>query len=292
MKTARYAIEAALLHLLFGLFRILGPERASALGGWIGRTLGPRMAVSRKARANIARAFPDLPESRREGILRGMWENLGRVIAEYPHLERLSRDYTEIADADRLKPLFESGGAAVFIGAHLGNWEINCAAFLTQLGREIDLTYREPNNPWTAKLLDRARTLGGRLRGFPKSAESGRAILRSLRDGRYLGILIDQKYNEGVNVPFFGHPAMTNPVFVQLAQRYHCPVIPAKVERIAGCRFRGTFEAPLTLFDAAGHPLPVETVIAEAHCVLERWIRERPEQWLWLHRRWPKDIDQ
>lgn len=289
MKTLRYAFEAALLHLLFGVFRLLGPERASAFGGWTGRMLGPRMAVSRKARANIALAFPDLPETRREEILRGMWENLGRVVAEYPHLEKLSRDYTEIAGADSLTPLLEGGGPAVFIGAHFGNWEINCAAFLTQLGHEIDLTYREPNNPWTAKLLDRARTLGGRLRGFPKSAESGRAILGSLRDGRFLGILIDQKYNEGVSVPFFGHPAMTNPIFVQLAQRYRCPVIPAKVERLSGCHFRGTFEAPLTLFDAAGNPLPAETVIAEAHSVLERWIRERPEQWLWLHRRWPKD---
>lgn len=289
MKTLRYAIEAALLHLLFALFRLLGPEKASAFGGWTGRTLGPRMAVSRKARANIALAFPDLTETRREEILRGMWENLGRVIAEYPHLEKLSRDYTEIAGEDALKPLLEGGGPAVFIGAHFGNWEINCAAFLTQLGHTIDLTYREPNNPWTAKLLDRARTLGGRLRGFPKSAESGRGILSSLRDGRFLGILIDQKYNEGVAVPFFGHEAMTNPIFVQLAQRYHCPVIPAKVERVGGCRFRGTFEAPLTLFDSAGNALPVETVIAEAHGVLERWITERPEQWLWLHRRWPKD---
>lgn len=289
MKTIRYALEAVFLYLMFFIFGLLGPERASALGGWIGRTLGPRMAVSRKARANIALAFPDYADARREEILRGMWDNLGRVIAEYPHLERLSRDYTQIEGEENLSALFESGGAAIFIGAHFGNWEINCAAFLTQMGRAIDLTYREPNNPWTARLLSRARTLKGRLTGFPKGAESGRAILRSLRAGRYLGILIDQKYNEGVAVPFFGHPAMTNPVFVQLAQRYHCPVIPAKIERVSGCRFRGAISPPLRLFDEAGAALPIHEVIAQAHEVLEGWIRERPEQWLWLHRRWPKD---
>lgn len=291
MKKLRYALEGVFLYLLFGLFRITGPEKASNFGGWIGRTIGPRMAVSRKARANIALAFPELPEDRREAILTGMWDNLGRVIAEYPHLETLSRDYTKITGTELLSPLFESGGPAVFIGAHFGNWEVNCAAFLTQLGRPIDLTYREPNNPWTAKLLDRARTLGGRLRGFPKSAESGRGILGALRENHYLGILIDQKYNEGVAVPFFGHAAMTNPIFVQLAQRYQCPVFPAKIERIEGCRFKGTVYPALKLFDEQGNALPIEEVIKEAHGVLEGWIRERPEQWLWLHRRWPKDCE-
>lgn len=287
MKKLRYALEAALLFLLFGIFRILGPERASAIGGWIGRTVGPRLAASRKARKNIERAFPELSAARQHEILKGMWDNLGRVIAEYPHLERLSRDYTIITGKENLERLFQSGSPAVFFGAHLGNWEINCPAFYTQFNKEIDLTYREPNNPWTASLLNKARSLGGRLKGFRKAAESGRPIIASLRSGRYLGILIDQKYNEGVSVPFFGHPAMTNPIFVQLAQRFECPLIPAKIVRKMGCRFEGTIELPLKTHDDNGQPLPVETVIAQAHEIIEKWIRENPEQWLWLHRRWP-----
>ena len=84
---------------------------------------------------------------------------------------------------------------------------------------------------------------------------------------------------------------MTNPIFVQLAQRYQCPVFPAKIERIEGCRFKGTVYPALKLFDEQGNALPIEEVIKEAHGVLEGWIRERPEQWLWLHRRWPKDCE-
>lgn len=287
MKKLRYALEALLLYVLFFIFRLLGPERASSCGGWLGHTIGPRLAASRKARKNIERAFPETSAARQDEILRGMWDNLGRVIAEYPHLERLSRDYTAITGKENLEPVFQSGGPAVFFGAHLGNWEINCPALYTQFGKEIDLTYREPNNPWTAALLNKARSLGGRLRGFRKAAESGRPILASLREGRYLGILIDQKYNEGIAVPFFGHPAMTNPIFVQLAQRFECPLIPAKIVRKAGCRFEGTIEPPLKTHDKAGEPLPVEEVIAQAHDVIEGWIRDNPEQWLWLHRRWP-----
>jgi len=287
MKKLRYGLEALLLFILLGLFRILGPERASACGGWIGRTIGPRLAASRKARKNIERAFPESSTARQNEILKGMWDNLGRVIAEYPHLERLSRDFTVIRGKENLEPVFQSGGPAVFFGAHLGNWEINCPAFYTQFGKEIDLTYREPNNPWTAALLNKARSLGGRLKGFRKAAESGRPILASLREGRYLGILIDQKYNEGLAVPFFGHPAMTNPIFVQLAQRFECPLIPAKIVRKKGCRFEGTIEKPLKTSDDREQPLPVEDVIIQAHKVIEAWIRENPEQWLWLHRRWP-----
>ncbi|MCB1681683.1 MAG: lipid A biosynthesis acyltransferase [Alphaproteobacteria bacterium] len=288
MKKIRYAVEAALLYSLFFIFRIIGPEKASAAGGWIGRTIGPHLAASRKAHRNIEKAFPGISEQRKDEIIRGMWDNLGRVIAEYPHLEKLSRDYTHIEGIENIQELLKSDQAAVFISAHFGNWEINCPALFTQLNKEIDLTYREPNNPWTAKLLNEARSLGGRLKGFRKGAESGRHILTSLREKRYLGILIDQKYNEGLSVPFFGHPSMTNPIFVQLAQRYKCPLVPAKVERIQGCKFKGTIVPPLKTHDEQGNPLPVEEVIISAHAILESWIRERPEQWLWLHRRWPE----
>ncbi|MEZ5919453.1 MAG: lipid A biosynthesis acyltransferase [Alphaproteobacteria bacterium] len=291
MKKLRYAFEALCLYLLFGLFKLLPPQTASETGGWITRTLGPRMAVSRKALANIRRALPGLSAEEEQRILRGMWDNLGRVIAEYPHLETISRDRTVFEGHSDFDSFFAADEPAVFISAHLSNWEIHGAALLTQFGKKVELTYRAPNNPWSARLLHRARTLGGRIPAHPKTRESGKALLEALRAGRYLGFLIDQKYNEGVSVPFFGIEAMTNPVFIKMAQRYKCPVIPVQNIRLDGARFRLKFYEPLRLFGEDGAPLPVEDVLAEAHAVLEGWIREHPEQWLWLHRRWPSDND-
>ena len=286
MKKFRYFLEACLLYVLFAFFSILSPEKASSIGGWIGRTVGPKLAASRKARRNIELAMPNLNTEQQDHIITGMWENLGRVIAEYPHLEEISIDHTVIENKGRISSLLETEQPIVFFGGHIANWEVNSTALLTQYDKAITLTYRAPNNPWTDKLLEKARTLDGLLPALPKSRESGKNILQTLKKGGSLGILIDQKYNEGIEVPFFSQPAMTNPIFVQLCQKYRCQLVPVKNERVDGCEFRLTPYPPLELFDQDDKPRPIEDVIKEAHTLLEAWIRENPEQWIWVHRRW------
>lgn len=286
MKKIRYLIEGLLLHILFAFFRTLQPQKASAVGGWLGRSIGPKLAASRKARRNIARALPEKTKEEQDRIIVGMWDNIGRVIAEYPHLEIISKEHTTIQNNRRLETLLGTEQPIVFFGGHIANWEVNSTALLTQYNKPIALTYRAPNNPWAAKLLDKTRTLNGRLQAFPKSRESGKSILQTLKNGGSIGILVDQKYNEGLEVPFFSHAAMTNPVFVQLCQKYKCPLVPVKNERLKGCEFRLTPYPPLNLFDDNGKARLVEHVIKDAHTLLETWIRERPEQWIWLHRRW------
>lgn len=288
MKKLRYAFEAIFLHILFIIFKALGPCKASDIGGWIGYTIGPKLSANRKAKRHILMAMPDIGEERATEIAQGMWENLGRVIAEYPHLKKISKEHTIFENTDTLEILKKTTNSPfVLISAHLGNWEIGTPAILTQYGHKVDITYRPPNNPWVSNLIDKTRTLNNQLKTYPKSRESGRKIIQALKDGHALGILIDQKYNEGINVPFFGLPAMTNPIFVQLCQRYHCPLIPIKgVRNPHSCSFRITLYPPLTLFKEDNTPRPVEDVIKDAHALLEEWIKETPEQWLWLHHRW------
>ncbi len=286
MKKIRYFFEALFLQLLFIFFSLVSPAKASDIGGWLGRIIGPRLAASRKARNNITKALPDVNSKDQDHIIAGMWENLGRVIAEYPHLEKISKEHTTIKNKGRLETLLNENQPIVFFGGHIANWEVNSTALLTQYNKVIALTYRKPNNPWTAKLLDKARTLNGRLPAYPKSRESGKDILRTLKNGEALGILIDQKYNEGLEIPFFSLPAMTNPIFVQLCQKYRCPLVPVRNERIKGCEFRLTPYPPLVLFNNDDTPRPVEDVIKDAHTLIETWIKEKPEQWIWLHKRW------
>jgi KDO2-lipid IV(A) lauroyltransferase len=169
----------------------------------------------------------------------------------------------------------------MMISGHCANWEAGGVGMLFILGKHVDLTYRAPNNPWADRMLMKARTLNGRLRAHSKSREGGQEIIRAMREGRYIGMLIDQKYNEGVAVPFFGRPAMTNPAFVQLARKFDYPLVPWQIERLKGTRFRITIHEPLIAADKR-----TEDVIAQAHSLLEDWIRKNPGQWLWLHRRW------
>lgn len=278
-KNLRYAAEAVLAYGLFFLFRLMPLDLASALGGWMGRTIGPRLAASRKARANLAAVLPDADH---EKIVVRMWDNLGRVLAEYPHLEKIAATRVSVEGEEHLLRLRETGGPAVLVAGHLANWEIMGATALVRYGIDVTLTYRAMNNPLTEKLLYRARTLGGRIKASRKSREGAQQMLKTMRGGGVLGILIDQKNNEGLPVPFFGRTAMTSPAFVQFGRKFGCPVLPVRAERLEGARFRITACPPLTLSGST------EEAIGEAHALLEEWIRQDPGQWLWLHRRWPK----
>ncbi|HTR17703.1 MAG TPA: lysophospholipid acyltransferase family protein, partial [Acetobacteraceae bacterium] len=109
-----------------------------------------------------------------------------------------------------------------------------------------------------------------------------------LARGGYLAMLTDQKMNDGVEARFFGLPAMTASALAALALRFRCPVVPSHVERIGPARFRLICEPPLPLPDSGDRQADIRQLTQQVNDALERWIRERPESWLWLHRRWPK----
>lgn len=274
MKKLRYIAEALLIHGCFIIFHLLPAEMASNLGGWIGRSIGPRLAASRKAMRNIEASLPGADAYK---VVSEMWDNLGRTMAEYPHLKTIIENHAEIHGylPENTKPPY------VFFSGHLANWEMSATAMNHFFGIPPQLIYRAPNNPYLENLLDECRSLKGAIVTIPKSRKGARDMVRALQDGESLGILIDQKYNEGIAANFFGRPAMTSPAFVQLAQKFNLPLIPVRPERIGGCRFKITVYPPIPTQGRS-----VEEVVADAHRLLEHWIRERPAQWLWLHRRW------
>lgn len=283
IKKLSYALEAAGVYLAFAIFSLLPPATASALGGWIGRTAGMRLAASRKALTNIRRAFPDKNEPEHVLILRDMWDNLGRTMAEYPHLKTIARSRVTLVGGDIIAALPE-GKPVIFFAAHQANWEMVPPTLMDRLRRRVQVVYRAPNNPYVTHLLDMCRTQAAPVGTIPKSKKGARDIVRALTEGQVIGILIDQKYNEGIPVPFFGHPAMTSPAFATLAQKFSAPLIPVRVTREPDAHFTVTLYPPLPTENRA-----VEDIIREAHTLLEDWIRAQPGYWLWLHRRWDSD---
>jgi len=215
-----------------------------------------------------------------------MWDNLGRVMAEYPHLERISRERTNATGDDRIVKLIKENKGAIMFGAHQGNWEVNCAAMLAKHNIAPRITYRAPNNSMAEWLLQRARTLNGKLIGIPKARSSAKELMNAMKDNIFIGMLLDQKYNEGIAVNFFGRPAMSNPVAVMLCQKYKAPLIPVRNVRTGPAQFNLTVYDPVPLFADDGSPLPQAQVVQQTQTIIEGWVRENPGQWLWLHRRW------
>lgn len=287
MKKIRYFIEAVFAFLLYGFFKILPASFASGTGGFLGRVIGPNLAASRKALRNIEMAMPETTEEERAAILKKMWKNLGRVMAEYPHLEYLAQEKTEIINREILD--HHQDKPVIFFSGHLGNWELIPLTGYLQTGRKSASVYRAPNNPYIDFLLykqRRKKNLKEALRLIPKSRSGTRQLVQTIQDGLAVGILIDQKYNEGVPAPFFGRPAMTSTAFIELAQRFDCALIPIHIVRTRESRFQLIVENPVEIKDKDGKNLAVDHIMQVAHQKLEGWIRENPGQWLWLHRRW------
>lgn len=288
-----YRIEAALAAACIGVLRLLPLDRASALGGTLARTIGPHLGITRRARHNLALALPALSEAEREAVIRGMWDNLGRVAFEYPHLRQIKvfagDGRVELRGLDNLERAIAAGRRVILFSGHLGNWEIAALAG-GQYGIEIAQIYRAANNPLVDAMLARLRGRLGEL--IPKGAVASRRAVAVLRRGGHLSLLADQKLNDGIAVPFFGRDAMTAPALALLALRFDCDVLPVRVERLVehpkgGAHFRLTVYPPLTPPDSGDRDADTLALMTLVNRTLEAWIRERPEQWFWLHRRWP-----
>ena len=287
MKKIRYLIEAILLYALYYTFKILPLDIASNAGGAIASFLGPKMGVSKKALRNLQDTMPDRSAAEQQAIIKEMWDNLGRVIAEYPHLAQIGRERVEIINGDVLTPLTKKDQPAIIFGGHFANWEATGSAALTQYHLETIAVYRAPNNPWVNKLLEKARRKSGYTGTIAKSRAGSRQIMHKMQANENIAFLIDQKYNEGEEYPFMGRPAMTADMFARLAQKYDCPLVPIQMKRLnQQARFTLTIHTPIPTKDENGDNRPIADIITDCHALLEAAIKDNPGQWLWLHRRW------
>lgn len=293
MRLVAMAVRAG-----FRVLRQLGPVGASNLAGAVARGIGPLLPVSRVADANLRLALPELDAAARRRVVRGVWDNLGRVMGEFPHLpdlhETASGPGWEIEGEDILRRL---KGPAIFVSGHIGNWEMLPPAVATR-GPRMASMYRPPDNILVDRMIMalRQRALNAvapqpgavDVPMFPKGATGARGALAHLSRGGFLGMLVDQKMNDGIAVDFFGRPAMTAPAMAALALRYRCPVVPGHIQRLGPARFRLVVEAPLPLPETGDRQADILALTRAVNATLERWIRARPDSWLWLHRRWPR----
>jgi len=291
-RHATTLVQAMPIYALYGVMRALPIGSASALGGWVGRTFGPRIGASRRADANLSLVMPELSAADRQRVIRGMWDNLGRVIAEFPHLGRLRRSEArrpkrvQVEGIEHFLAARGEGRPVVMAIGHFGNWEVG-AAVAANHGVPFTAIAKPPKNPMVGWLLHRIRSSVGTIM-LEKRMEGADAkkALSILRAGGVLGMMVDQRYNGGLKVPFMGHDAMTSPGAVAMAYHLGCAVIPVRIERTAGANYRAVFEPPLAIERTGDRKADVEAATIAMNEAIERWVRGRPEQWLWLHKRW------
>lgn len=289
-------IEAALLKGLAAVIGCLPVAWASAFGAQLFGTLGPLIGTSKRARRNLMRAFPDWSQARIDQTVRDMWRNLGRTAFELPHLSSL-KPYqpdspVEVIGADRLHGLAESGRPVIFFSGHMGNWEISTMAIRWHAAyagtpEKVCLVYRALNNSLADAVLLNYRQQDETPNAFAKGASGARQIIDFLKRNGAICLLIDQKMNDGIPVEFFGRAAMTAPAAAQFALKYNAVLVPVSNVRLGGARFRITIHDPVH-YDVTGNRLADTTsIMRKCNEFLEACITAHPDQWFWVHRRWP-----
>jgi len=238
----RYGAEAAVFFAFMALFRVIGLDRASRLGGWIGRNIFPLLPRDRVARANLAAAFPQKSREECDEIRRTMWDNLGRVVGEYPHLGAFSPKGEDprigYSLPDGLTAEMLMGQPLMFLSGHFANWEM-MPILAHQVGLDAAAVVRPPNNPYVADWVARQRRVNGPATLIAKH-NAARPMLLQLRGAKSLMMLVDQKLREGIAVPFFGRDAMTTPAPAALALKTGAKIVIASNRRLPGARFHVT----------------------------------------------------
>jgi len=292
LKTAYDWIIAKLVGLFLHYAKKLPPERSTEIAEKIGRKLAPILPRSKLARKNIALAFPEKTKDEVEEIVRGVWGNVARTMAEYVFLDQLFDFDVENPNAGRIEiigienfiKLQESGRPAIIFTGHTGNWEILPVA-ASSYGLNVTALFRPPNNKFLAKrLLKARRTEKGHL--VPSRAGAAWALARVLENNHAVGLLADQAFTRGPVIEFFGRPATANPLAAKLARQFNCDIHPARCIRLPNGKFRLELHDKIKLSKNSEGTIDIVETTKTINGIVENWITEYPEQWLWLHDRW------
>jgi Kdo2-lipid IVA lauroyltransferase/acyltransferase len=300
MRSRRFKalLDALIGALAVGLLRAIkrmDRKRTADFAGWLMRKVGPLFREHRIGRANLRAAFAEKSDAEIEAILAGVWDNLGRIAVEFAHLDEFSvegfgqRTAEVITYAPESKARYErimsSDRPLLCFAAHLANWELP-AVGTTSLGARSAVLYRRPNIGAISDLIIKLRApLMGEL--IPTGLDAPVKLGRLLQSGVHVGMLADQHYTRGVEVTFFGRACKANPLIAMLARQTGVPIRGVRVVRKED---GNSFWAEVTdeiqpVRDADGR-IDIAGTMQAITNVIEGWVREHPEQWLWLHRRW------
>jgi KDO2-lipid IV(A) lauroyltransferase len=295
---AKPAAEAAVGALTIGMLRTtryFDPDKTARFFGRATQFIGRRLREDRIGRENLKAAFPEKSPEEIERILTGVWDNLGRLGAEFAHLDHIW-DYdaehpekpSRVEFSKRTGELFDrlrdDSKPALFFAGHLGNWELPALAAVAH-GLDAAILFRRPNIGSADRAIERIRAVKmGTL--IPAGRDAPFKLAQALQNGQHVAMLVDQYLTNGVEVTFFGRKTTANPMLARLRRQVDCPIHGTRIIRLPNNRFRAELsEEVKPVFDASGQ-VDVQGTMQAITNVVEDWVREYPEQWLWLHRRW------
>ncbi len=285
MKNIKYFFEFLVILILFFIFRVVGYKTASSLGYIIGKTFGPVFRSKKVITENIKNFNPLIKEYEINKILKTMWGNYGRILAEYPYISNFRKKklekYLTIEGLENLNRIKKSRKPTVFISGHFNNFELMAMA-IEREGVDLCAVYRPLNNKFLNIIMEYLRENFICKNQIKKGLKGVREALTYFKKGKSLAIMIDQRVSEGIKSKFFGKHALTTTIPAQFVKKFGCNIQPVYIERINGIHFKIFFDEHLS-FDNDNN---IENITNILNRWLEKKIAKNPDQWIWSHNRW------
>ena len=285
MKIIKYFFEFLFVYTLLIIFKIIGYKAASSLGKKIGILIGPFFRSQKKIEDNLKNSNIGFDDLERKKIIKNMWGNYGRILAEYPFLKNFKNNtfkkYIEIEGLNYLDEIKKNNKKVVFISGHFNNFEL-MAMYLENSGLDIAAIYRPLNNIFLNGIMEKIRLNHICKKQIKKGKSGTRELLQLFKDGYSIALMIDQRVSEGVKSKLFNRSALTTTIPAQLVKKYSVDVVPVYIERKNGIYFKMHINKPI-FFD---ENKSLEEITNKLNKILEEMILQNPDQWIWSHDRW------
>ena len=285
MKNLIYFIEFVAITIFFLIFKIIGYKAASSLGCFIGRVFGPLFRSKNIIVENIKNYKSSLKKNEIDKIIKKMWGNYGRILAEYPYIinfrKKKLEKYIKIEGRENLEKIKKINKPVIFVSGHFNNFEL-MAMIIEREGVELSAVYRPLNNKFLNVIMEYLRKRYICKNQIKKGIRGVKEALSYFKDGKSLAIMIDQRVSEGIDSKFFGKDAFTTTIPAQFVKKFNCTIQPVHIERIDDFYFKILFDSQLH-FD---ENQDVKYITEKLNFWLEEKIIRNPDQWIWTHNRW------
>ena len=285
MKKIKYFLQFILIIIFFFIFKVLGIKLASNLSGKTFQMIGPLFRSKRLIFSNIKKALPNIKQNELNEIYNSMWNNYGRVFAEYMFIKKFRQDRLSsnivIEGGEILENIKRNKQRVVFISGHFSNFEL-MAMQIEKMGIKVAAIYRPLNNIFLNRIMEKIRKNYICKFQIKKGIGGTKELVRLIKDGFSTALMIDQRVSEGIQSNFFGKKAFTTTIPAQLVKKYKIPVVPIFIERFDNIKFKMTVEKPIYFQENKS----IEEITNELNKLLEDMILKKPNYWIWSHNRW------
>ncbi len=285
MKYIKYFFQFLFSIFFFIVFKIIGPKLSSYISGKIFEIIGPFFISKKVIHNNIKRALPEIDETNLKNIENSMWNNYGRIFAEYIFLKdfrygKLASE-VQIEGKEILNDIKENNKQVIFISGHLSNFEL-MAMFIEKSGINLSAIYRPLNNIFLNGIMESIRKKYICKNQIKKGLAGLKKLIKLKKKNYSTALMIDQRVSEGILSPLFNEKALTTTIPAQLVKKFNIPIVPVYIERINGLKFKITINQPLSF----PQNLTQQQITDNLNQILEKFILSKPENWIWSHNRW------